>query len=220
MTQIGGRVLKRISVLGATALAVGLTLSAATAQPLPPAHPAPAVVLPPHEIVAIVRSAGLEPLHRPLRQGPGYVLRAVNPVGQEVRVIVDGASGRIVRIIPLPPPRYAVVPPLYAGPPGRIAMVPDGYGPSSRLPGLPPDVGAIPPLGPGVGAFPNAAERPAAGASSRSATPTPPLPRPRPKIATTLPPAAASPPVEAKESKAATTAPPPNAPALAVEQAE
>jgi hypothetical protein len=86
----------------ASSLAVGLTLSAAAvAQPVPPAHPGPAIGVPPYEVVAIVRSAGLEPLHRPLRQGPGYVLRALDPAGREVRVIVDGRSGRIVRVAPV-----------------------------------------------------------------------------------------------------------------------
>jgi len=44
--------------------------------------PAPAIPsqgLPPHEIVTIVRSTGLEPLGSPVRQGPAYALRAVDP---------------------------------------------------------------------------------------------------------------------------------------------
>jgi hypothetical protein len=57
--------------------------------------------LPPQQIVAIVRSAGLGPLGRPALQGPVYVVRANNRAGQEVRVIVDAQMGRIVKVVPL-----------------------------------------------------------------------------------------------------------------------
>src|SRR5439155_4325494 len=79
-------------------LALGITAAGAVdvQQPLPPPYPGAvypgyppgyAVGVPPYEVVAVVRSAGLEPLTRPLRNGPAYVLRAVDPAGQEVRVI-------------------------------------------------------------------------------------------------------------------------------------
>jgi hypothetical protein len=102
--------------------------------------------LPPHEIVALVRSTGLVPLSRPMRRGPIYVLHAVDPAGQEVRVIVDARLGRILRVVPLLGPRYAmpVVPPPYGRPPGPIAMAPDGYGPNSRIAALPPGTGEWP----------------------------------------------------------------------------
>jgi len=53
-------------LLAAGALAFGLTTTGeATAQPVPPYYPGvgiyPAPGLPPHEVVAIVRSTGLEP---------------------------------------------------------------------------------------------------------------------------------------------------------------
>jgi hypothetical protein len=93
----------------------------ALAQPAPPpAYPGagyPIAGLPPHEIVTIVRSAGLEPLGSPVRQGPAYALRAVDPAGEEVRVIVDAQRGRIVKVIPLMAPRYAM--PLMRPPYGR-----------------------------------------------------------------------------------------------------
>jgi hypothetical protein len=57
--------------------------------------------LPPQQIVAIVRSAGLGPLGRPARQGPVYVVRANNRAGQELRVLVDAQMGRIVKVVPL-----------------------------------------------------------------------------------------------------------------------
>ena len=137
----------------------------ALAQPAPPpVYPGtvyPGAGLPPHEIVTIVRSTGLEPMGSPVRQGPTYALRAVDPAGEEVRVIVDAQRGRIVKVIPLMAPRYAMplLRPPYGRPPRPMAMVPEGYGPDPRAPMLPP--GAEGPPGP------------------------PPLPRPRPKLAST-----------------------------------
>jgi hypothetical protein len=125
--------------------------------------------LPAYEIVAIVRSAGLEPLHRPLRQGQGYVLRAVNPAGREVRVIVDAESGRIVRITTLPGPKYP--PPVtlpYERAPSRAVAVPDGHGPRSRLPAPP-----LPRPRPEVATTERPAATPAPAAAKDSQAPTP-----------------------------------------------
>ncbi len=211
-----GYVLKRKIALCAGVLAFSLAApEGILAQPVPPAYPAPAhpayAALPPHEIITIVRSTGLEPLSPAARRGSVYALRAVDPAGQEVRVIVDARLGRIVRVVPLAP-RYAAppMPPPYRRPPGRVAMVPDGYGPSSRM--LPPAVDGPPengaallPMTPGHASPP----RPAVQAGH------PPLPRPRPKMAAT----AESP---AAESTASATAPatPPQASPSSVEQAE
>jgi hypothetical protein len=115
----------------------------ALAQPAPPpVYPGtvyPGAGLPPHEIVTIVRSTGLEPMGSPVRQGPTYALRAVDPAGEEVRVIVDAQRGRIVKVIPLMAPRYAMplLRPPYGRPPRPMAMVPEGYGPDPRAPMLP-----------------------------------------------------------------------------------
>ena len=156
----------------------------ALAQPAPPpVYPGTVYSgagLPPHEIVTIVRSTGLEPMGSPVRQGPTYALRAVDPAGEEVRVIVDAQRGRIVKVIPLMAPRYAMplLRPPYGRPPRPMAMVPEGYGPNPRAPMLPPGTeGPPPPGGPAhaEGASPNPAVQ--AG--------PPPLPRPRPKLAST-----------------------------------
>jgi hypothetical protein len=180
--------------LFASALALGMSAAGTVNAQQPPApppgypgamYPAPvypgyAAGLPPYEVVAIVRSTGLEPLTRPFRNGPAYVLRALDPAGQEVRVVVDARIGRIVRVQPLGP-RYGAMPPPYGGPYGRVGMVPDGYGPSSRIAAVPPGAD-VPP----------SAHAPAAAATphpSAQAAP-PPLPRPRPKMATVEAPAA------------------------------
>jgi hypothetical protein len=165
----------------------------AVPQPLPYPAGTP-LALPPYEIVAIVRSTGLEPLSRPARQGPVYVLRALDAGGKEVRVLVDARMGRIVRVVPTA--GQAAMPPPYGMPPGRV--VPDGNGPNSRVVGVPPPYGALPYPSPPYGAPPasgsplpdhpeGSVASPAPPGGAAAITPSspkrvsPPLPRPRPK---------------------------------------
>jgi hypothetical protein len=140
--------------------------AAALAQAVPPGiYPDVGPALPPHEVITIVRSTRLEPLGRPVRRGPVYTIRAVDPAsGEELRVTVDAQVGNVVRMVPVVMPRGVPV----LRPPGRIAMAPDTYGPNGRMP-MP---GAE---GPMLGAA-----APQDGASPSG----PPLPRPRPKLAT------------------------------------
>jgi len=99
-TRIGG-CLKRQAALYVAVLIVSLARFApAAGQSMQLFYPGFGA-LPPQQIVAIVRSAGLDPLSRPARQGPVYVVRANNRAGQEVRVIVDAQMGRIVKVVPL-----------------------------------------------------------------------------------------------------------------------
>ena len=136
--------MKQTIALAACLVAVGAAAKAGDLAQLPPpplypgpVHPVPVAALPPYEIVSIVRSVGLRPLHRPVRQGPTYAMRAVDRAGQEVRVVVDARFGRILRVDPVLVPRYASpLPPPYGQPPGRIVVVPDG--PNSRIVELPP----------------------------------------------------------------------------------
>jgi hypothetical protein len=113
----------------------------------------------------------------PVRQGPAYALRAVDPAGEEVRVIVDAQRGRIVKVIPLMAPRYAMplMRPPYGRPPRPIAMVPEGYGPYPPGMASPPGAEGLPPNA-------GSGNTPGASAAADPATP-PPLPRPRPKLA-------------------------------------
>jgi hypothetical protein len=222
--------------LCAALLGAGLFATSAQAQPQPvtPYYPGTAYpgamypgggpALPPYEILTIVRSTGLEPLSRPLRQGPAYVLRAVDPSGQEMRVIADARTGRLVKVVPVAGARYVgpMTPPPYGQPAARTA--PDGYGANSRIAGVPPGTE----VAPGAAAPPPAVQ---AG---------PPLPRPRPKIAVAEQPAPApataatpqavpaqaapaqaspAPAAEAKETTGAISPPKPSAPA-ADDQAE
>ena len=154
--------------LGLCAAVVALALigsAAAWAQPVPPGlYPDAGPALPPHEIITIVRSTGLEPLGRPVRRGPVYAIRAIDPAGgEELRVIVDAQVGNVIRMVPVVMPRGVPV----LRPPGRIAMVPDAYGPNARMPMPGPEGLAV-----------------GAAAAQEGASPAgPPLPRPRPKVA-------------------------------------
>jgi hypothetical protein len=186
----------------------------AAAQLVYPAPPGPVMVMPPHEVVAMVRSTGLEPLSHPVRHGPAYVLRAADPAGQVMRVVVDARLGRIVRVMPAFAPRYAapVGPPPYGRPPGSIALMPDGYSPNSRIAALPPGVGDPPMHGPG-GAYEGlpGARAPAVHAPPQPGAQAgpPPLPRPRPNVASAAKPASAPLPAPNDTTIAAPAAAPP-----------
>jgi hypothetical protein len=115
--------------------------AAVTAQPV--FYPGSPAVLPPYEILTIARSVGLEPLGRPVRSGETYGLRAVNPAGQVVQVVVHARMGRILRVVPATRAAGAI-PPNPVPYPAPGAMVPDGYGPNSRIAVYPPQMGEMP----------------------------------------------------------------------------
>jgi hypothetical protein len=177
--------LKQIIAVGACLLAVNIAAKGgdlAQAMPPPPLHPgvvypAPIALLPPYQAAAIVRSIGLRPVHRPLLRGVIYAVRAVGPTGEEVRVIVDARLGRVVRIVPVMMPRYAVpvVPAPYGRPLG-VAPLPDR--PHPNLAELPPGLAPAP----GYGIPSGASRAPVANVAPPPAGEMMPLPRPRPKV--------------------------------------
>lgn len=83
---------------------------AAAADPLRLAQAVEAGLLPPHEIITIVRSTRLDPIGRPVLRGPNYVVRALDEGDREMRVIVSARRGEVLRIVPvhtasrMPPP--------------------------------------------------------------------------------------------------------------------
>jgi hypothetical protein len=84
--------------------ALALVASAVTpagAEPLRLAQVYGPEVLPPYEVVTVLRSAGLDPLSRPFLRGPNYVVRAVDRDDREVRVVVDARHGDIVQVVPV-----------------------------------------------------------------------------------------------------------------------
>src|SRR5262245_21628083 len=175
--MIGGRVVKHRVLLCAGIAALALLASAPRpAQPVPPAYRGavfPGEALPPHEAVTIVSSTGLEPVGRPVRQGPVYALRAVDPAGEEVRVIVDAYLGRIVKVIPLSGPRYAM--PLLRAPYGRPPR------PTAMVPG--DEFDDFTSIGPGPSGSPSGVARAPRDPAAQAGQAGPPLPRPRPKVA-------------------------------------
>ncbi len=129
-------------------------------------------VLPPYEIMSIVRRTGLAPLTRPMRRGPYYVLIAVDRVGRQMRVMVDAQLGDIVNL--------------------RPALATTSYGPDVVHPypaplgaPLPEPVAPVTPLVPRLGSdnvlAPTApAPRPVAPARAEAAPPPRSAPNPRP----------------------------------------
>jgi hypothetical protein len=58
-------------------------------------------VLPPYEILTILRSTGLDPVGSPARRGGEYVLRAIDADGTHVRVVMDARMGEILSVTPV-----------------------------------------------------------------------------------------------------------------------
>ncbi|MBW7949084.1 MAG: hypothetical protein H3C55_07005 [Pseudorhodoplanes sp.] len=86
--------------IAAAMAAVFVTVSPLAAEPQRFAQIYGGEALPPYEVVTIVRSMGLDPLHRPVWRGGQYVFRALDRHGEEVRVVVDGYRGRVLSVTP------------------------------------------------------------------------------------------------------------------------
>jgi hypothetical protein len=83
----GPFVTSRNAILPALALLAALAAAPAQAQV--------GGVLPPYEIITMLRSTGLDPVGRPVLQGRHYVLHAVDRDGEDVRVTATSSrSGR------------------------------------------------------------------------------------------------------------------------------
>jgi hypothetical protein len=166
-----------------------LASSAALAQPAPlPAGPVAGLgpVIPPQEIVRILRADGFIPQATPVRNGEAYQVRAIDRRGRHVRVAIDARYGDILMVRP-------------------IVMVPPGmYGarPYGALPAYYDEptgaVGAYPPP-PGAG--------PASGRSATLGPTHPPIPRAKPAAKSAAAPPATPKAQEPKAAAATATAP-------------
>jgi hypothetical protein len=70
---------------------------------MPPEGPWPGYgprLLPPHEITAIARESGFAPLGNPQQRGIVYTISAINPAGDDGKLVIDARSGRIIRFLP------------------------------------------------------------------------------------------------------------------------
>lgn len=81
-----------------TGIAVGLFSQLALADPLRLAQAMPGRAMPPTEVVLIMRSAGFLPTTEPTLTGATYVVRAVDPYGTPIRVVVDARYGYILSV--------------------------------------------------------------------------------------------------------------------------
>lgn len=171
--------------LGGPVLGLALMAQPAIAQaPRPAVDAGPAAaptvsgMLPPGEIIASVRSAGFDPLSRPVARGAVYVVFATNRYLVDVRLTVDARTGRVLSATRLAGAAYGG--PIYEGslPHALPHSYPPVYAPpvSYARPPVPP--APIPPAASGrnIGTAPDGA-----GAAKRiSSAPKPPVPRARP----------------------------------------
>jgi hypothetical protein len=70
---------------------------------MPPEGPWPGYgprLLAPHEVAAIVREHGFAPLGNPQQRGIVYTISAIDPAGDDGKLVIDARSGRIIRFLP------------------------------------------------------------------------------------------------------------------------
>jgi hypothetical protein len=191
--------------------ALVVTASAAAVQPAAAqywSHPAGYDVISPYAIHSVLRAHGLRPIARPVQTGAYVVVRAVDPMGDVVRVLINAHYGNIVQVMPLPP--APVVGERPYRPYGPYASRP--YPPEPRYGDVRPDLKSEPaPVGPND---PNAgfnAPEPRSSQEPRAAMTPPrtPMPRPRPAAATAATAAAQPEAVPQPPSAAPAAAPPP-----------
>ena len=119
-----------VACLTATMPAVGMAQSLIPVVDIAPygAAAAPPLVgaLPPAEIIASVRSAGFDPVSRPVRRGGVYVLFAIDRYDVDVRVTVDAHSGRVLSAMRLAGEFRGE--PGYGGDEAMPRALPRGYG--------------------------------------------------------------------------------------------
>jgi hypothetical protein len=162
-----------------------LVSSAALAQPAPlSAGPVAGLgpVMPPQEVVRILRADGFIPQATPVRNGEAYQVRAIDRRGRQVRVAIDARYGDILMVRPI-----VMVPPYALGP--RPYGPPRGYYDDDLPTGA---VGAYPPP---PGAAPS-------DSTATLAPARPPIPRPKPAAKPVA--VAPAPPSEAKPTPPAT----------------
>ena len=151
----------------------------------PPGAATGMAILPPYEMLTIVRSMGFDPIARPVLRGPVYVIRALDEDDIPVRVAIDARSGNVVRVT--------------EGGPGG------GQGGRFGEYGLPPE--SVPPGA--VYPAPRAAMTSLPAPPHEAARPLP----PRPRLAARTPMPRPAPP--ASKAATASPTPPPGAAAMA-----
>ena len=168
--------MKRLGLMKTGALAciaIGLASHVALADPLRLAQ----AMMPPREVVMVVRSAGLLPTSEPVLAGTTYVVHAVDRYGTPLRVAIDARNGSILSVR-----RFAVTEPTHP-PYGALGMRDTGLVPPRAIP-LPPSAAPVRPPVP----KPRAATVSGEGAKS----PAEPSPEPLSPLSHPAPPPAAN----------------------------
>lgn len=130
--------------------------------------PAARPMLPPEQVMSVLRSSGFSPLGRVTQRGWIYTVAALDRGGDDGRLIIDARTGQIIRFIPA----QAVDERLMAayGPPGPPPVAYAGYE-NRRGSLLDLRHAPRPPV-----SVPKAASRPAAKSANRNAQPAPAVP--------------------------------------------
>jgi len=144
--------MKRIAfaIAGLVTLGASSALAQYAPRPVMPIGPMPAA-----GVFEMVRQMGLQPIGRPLRNGPVYVQRAADYYGKPLRITIDARRAQVVSVEPVggPPmlhggPYASAAAPYYRRPYGPYGAMPmdddDDYGPPGAVMGpngLPPEIG-------------------------------------------------------------------------------
>jgi hypothetical protein len=135
--------------------------------------------MPPREIMRMLRHSGFEPMSRPARRGPNYVVFAIDNRDREVRVEIGAHTGAIVSVTPMQ--TASRMPPVRGG----VTM-----GPYERMP-----PGYVPPAGarPGSSVYEDDDDAPPSGPYGlRPPAPVPGVPpggvAPSPRVGSAMPP--------------------------------
>ena len=166
-------------------------------RPMVPVGP-----MPPDAVFQMVRQMGLEPVGRPVRNGPVYVQRAADYYGKPLRVVIDAGRAQVISVEAVGGP-----PALHGGPYASTGAPywRRPYGPYSLSPYDDDDYAAPGSVMAPRGVPPQPGLPPATAAKPKSAAVTPaqpPVPRKRPSSA----------PQQAAGSVEPVAAPPPAAP--------
>jgi hypothetical protein len=148
--------MRRRTFLGGTAIVYAALAVLALSAPAS-AQEFEARALPPDEILTILYMAGLDPVGKPTRSGPNYVIRAIEGGNREVQVEIDASSGDILSRMPaatasrIPPASHRTR--SRGGTDTAPSIVDEDDSPSSRFyrslsPGAPPPPGESNATGP------------------------------------------------------------------------
>jgi hypothetical protein len=188
----------------------------ASAEPAGAAQSAAVDGLPPHEIFAMVRSSGFDPVSRPVRSGRTFTLRAFDRYDLELNLVVDARTGRVLSANEVAAPRDAARRgPMPAYDPRDAPVYGRIFGPPEAGFGSPRPPGNVPAV-PSVQSVPSAPSVANVKPQEKAAARTP-LPRPRPYVVEatgSVPVAADAPAVQTNPAPATETAPKPNGGAL------